>query len=128
MTLTIPFRFHGDLLHETGIFLAIRTCHQRGYRILDSEAFAKKQIMPCVPDVFASTKYKFINNYGRKTEGRKDLIIEIETQATKASILKKWQQYVESTTGLELIILDLNELDDPFNLNELWKYIDGGIP
>jgi len=128
MTSTFPFRWHGDLLHEVGIFLAIRSCVKRGYKVLDSEVFAKKQIMPSIPDVYASTQYKFTNQYGRKTEGRKNLIIEVETNATKATVLNKWRQYVESTTGLELIVLDLNELDDPLDLGGLWKYVDGGIP
>jgi hypothetical protein len=128
MTDFLPFRWHGDLLHEVGIFLAIRVCHLRGYRILDSEAFAKKEICPAIPDVFASTEYHYTDNYGRKTQGRKNLIIEIETDASKQSVLKKWRQYVESSTGLELIVLDLNEVTDPFNLSRLWKYVNERIP
>jgi len=130
MTTTIPFRWHGDLLHQVGIFLAIKSCNDRGYVVRDPEVFAKKNITPCIPDVWADTTWKFTNQYGRKTQGRKNLIIEIETNATKASILNKWRQYVESTTGLELIVLDLNEVVDHYDVSveDLWKYVDGGIP
>ncbi len=125
---TYPFSFHGDLLHEVGIFLAIRECDSRGHKILDSEAFAKKALLPCKPDLYISTEYHFTNNYGRRINGGKRYIIEVETSASKASILKKYSQYEETLKGVELIVIDLNEVNDPNNLIELAKHVAGCVP
>lgn len=106
---TIHHDVHGYPLHDLAIYLTERICLNRGYKFLNKTALNDKGIYPGIPDVFIRVEAGYTDSKGRKHNAWQDYIIEIETKATRASIEKKTNQF-DSTSGLELIIIDLSNV------------------
>jgi hypothetical protein len=71
-----------------------------------------KHNAPCVPDVWAVYDERIPMGGGRYRSQTSNLIVEVESSPTKASIAKKNLQYQATLAGVNLVILDLNTIDE----------------
>lgn len=107
--ITVPV--HGSTFHSVCILITKIICVQRGYKLKNPETFSRLTKNPGIPDVYVSYEYKGKDDYGHNRTFEQSVCIEIETDATNTSILKKTEQF--SRPGMrETIIIDMNGLDE----------------
>ena len=119
---------HGSRLHSHAILETKLICSERGYIELDPTALKDKQIYPGIPDACVLIKTSRTSAKGRRTDTELRLIIELETDATKASIAKKCAQYDTSLKGYELNVINLRHMRDKDSLSALNEYLRERIP
>ncbi len=119
---------HGDRLHVHAILEAKLVCRERGYRELDHEALARKQLYPGIPDLYIEAKIRRTNERGQASHDWTRYIIEIETDATAASIRKKTAQFDTSLAGHEMLPINLRKCKDPKDIDELRKFLEEWLP
>jgi len=106
--LEIMVPVHGSLFHSVCILITKIICNERGYRLRDPEIFSRLHKSPGIPDVYVSYSFKGKDDYGHTRTFEQAVCIEIETNATAASILMKNEQYTRP--GLHTpIIIDMNK-------------------
>jgi hypothetical protein len=112
---------------------------KRGYKLKNPENFSLLSKTPGIPDVYISYEYKGKDDYGRTRTFEKSVCIEIETNATTASILKKNQQF--HLPGMrEPVIIDMGAgfeeykkkqrergKDHPTDIDWIESYIDSRL-
>lgn len=124
---------HGDSLHDLVIFLCERELVRRSgkdaeYTFLDKKWFADKFQSAAIPDVYYKKVETFITSRGQKKATEQKYVLEIESKPTSASIAKKREHFLETTTGHELIILNLQEVEDDTNWLELTAFVKERVP
>lgn len=102
---------HGGLVHSVCILITKIICNERGYKLKDPETFSRLTKSPGIPDVYVSYEYKGKDDYGHNRTFEKSVCIEVETNATTASILKKNEQFARPGIR-EPVIIDLSKLDE----------------
>jgi hypothetical protein len=107
---TIIHQLHGDHLHDLAIYLTERACLELGYTFLNKKPLQDKSIWPGIPDVYVRVPWRRTSERGQATHGYTDYIIEIETNPTSESILKKQSQFT-SPANHELIIIAVKQTD-----------------
>jgi hypothetical protein len=121
--------FHGDFLHYMAICAAKWVCEvSRDFKPLNATALKNKGMFPAIPDLYYEMNGSYTDQHGRKHTVRKRYVVEIETCASKESVLKKWNQYEETLAGVDLIIIDLNQCENPLDLTVLSEFINEAIP
>lgn len=110
MAQTIIHQLHGDHLHDLAIYLTERACLELGYTFLNKKPLQDKAIYPGIPDVYVRVPWRRTSERGQATRGYTDYIIEIETNPTSESILKKQSQFA-SPANHELIIIAVKQTD-----------------
>jgi hypothetical protein len=116
--ITVPV--HGSLFHSTCIFICKYICLKRGYTLKDPEIFSRLAKSPGIPDVYVSYKYKGKDDYGQNRTLEQSVCIEIETNATSASILKKSEQFTRPGMR-EPIIIDMGAGFEEYRKKQLSK-------
>ena len=107
---TIVHQVHGNKLHDLAIYLTERMCLELGYTFLNKKPLQDKAIYPGIPDVYVRVPWRRTSERGQATRGYTDYIIEIETNPTSESILKKQSQFT-SPANHELIIIAVKQTD-----------------
>jgi hypothetical protein len=107
---TIVHQVHGNKLHDLAIYLTERACLELGYTFLNKKPLQDKAIYPGIPDVYVRVPWRRTSERGQATRGYTDYIIEIETNPTSESILKKQSQFT-SPANHELIIIGIPQTD-----------------
>lgn len=102
---------HGDLLHDTAIFLAERTCFLNDGIFLDKAPIKRKAIAPGIPDVYFRNYWKRTDERGRRIDGHTDYCVEVETNASAESIIKKALQFEGALSNTKCIIIDLQRYE-----------------
>ena len=110
MAQTIIHQVHGNKLHDLAIYLTERACLERGYTFLNKKPLADKAIYPGIPDVYVRVPWRRTSERGQATRGYTDYIVEIETNPTSESVLKKQSQFT-SPANHELIIIAVKQTD-----------------
>lgn len=109
--ITVPV--HGGLWHSTCIFVAKYICNERGYKLKNTEAFATLFKSAGIPDIYIEYEYKGKDDYGQLRTIRQSVVIEIETNLTNTTEIKKTEQF--SRPGMhEPIIIDVGKKLDEF--------------
>ena len=103
---------HGGLTHTVVIALTKIYLASKGAIVKDESVFGMKHNAPCVPDVWAVYEERIPMGGGRYRAATANLIVEVESKPTKASIDKKNLQYQATLAGVNLVVLDLEELTD----------------
>jgi hypothetical protein len=116
--ITVPI--HGGLRHSTCIFICKYICVKRGYKLKNPETFSHLFKNPGIPDVYLSYQYKGKDDYGKTRSFEKSVCIEIETDATTASILKKNEQFTRPGMK-EAIIIDMGRGFEEYKKKRLTK-------
>lgn len=116
----IEVQAHGSLFHSTCIFICKYICLKRGYTLKDPEIFSRLAKSPGIPDVYISYKYKGKDDYNQTKTFEQSVCIEIETDATSASILKKNEQFTRPGMH-EPIIIDMGRGFDDYKKKRLAK-------
>jgi hypothetical protein len=103
---SIDVPLHGGLYHSTCIMICKYVCWKRGYKIKNPEGFASLYKTPGIPDIYISYQYKGKDDRNQTRTLEKSVCIEIETNPSEASILKKTEQFTRPGMG-EPIIIDV---------------------
>lgn len=99
---------HGDKLHDTVIFLIKRHIINCGGTIKDTKVFRDRACV-CEPDIYYEIGAKRIDG-NRRNKIMEIYVIEVETNPTNESRLKKYEQYREKLVGLtDLIVIDMSK-------------------
>ena len=117
-------RIHGQQQHTNFSMHAAKMLVIRGAKIKDGSIF-KSLNPPCEPDIYFEYE-----EGGRKYQ----YVLEVETNATKESVLRKQRQYEEQVRGITLYVLDLQkgfakygkEVFDSIRVMEQW--LDEELP
>jgi hypothetical protein len=111
---------HGGLFHSTCIFICKFICSKRGYTLKNPEAFSRLAKSPGIPDVYLSYSYKSKDGYGQLRTLEQSVCIEIETNATSTSILKKSEQFTRPGMR-DPIIIDMGKKYEDYKKKRLEK-------
>jgi hypothetical protein len=103
---------HGGRTHTVVIALTKIYLADKSATVKDESVFGMKHNAPCVPDVWAVYDERIPMGGGRYRSQTANLIVEVESSPTKASIAKKNLQYQATLAGVNLVILDLNTIDE----------------
>jgi len=112
---------HGDQLHDLAIYFLQYEIVKKGGILQEPSIYKKKMYWPCEPDIIFTIVEKGV---------RYIHVIEVETDATKASLEKKTNQYVLSTAGVNLTIINLAEADADTQTNwiKFSKWLSKHLP
>ena len=102
---------HGGIYHSTYIMLAKYILWKRKIKIKNPDTFAKMANNAGIPDIYIEYSYKGKDDAGRTKTMVKSCCIEIETNATAESIMKKNLQFTRPGMR-EPIILDMGKTYD----------------
>jgi hypothetical protein len=96
---------------------------KRGYKLKNPDTFSILTKSPGIPDVYLSYQYKGKDDLGRTRTIERSVCVEIETDATNASILKKNEQF--SRPGMsDPIIIDMGAGFQEYKKEQLKKGVD----
>lgn len=126
----ISHPYHGDYAHNIYLFVAEMLCMEKEFKFLNGEWFQSKHLYPGIPDIYIEQKYKGKDDRGSRCTLTKKYVIEIETNASKASIEKKKAQFESSTVGHEMIVIPMNKMPDADkeNIFKIREFIDRYLP
>jgi hypothetical protein len=124
----IEHQIHGQSLHDLNIYLAERICIQRGYIHADKRWFADKHYARGVPDIFVKRSSHCNGTNGKRRDVTEYLVIEIESKLTVANRLKKYKQFQETVTGVELQIINLADNKYQDSIEKTIAFLDARIP
>jgi hypothetical protein len=121
---------HGGLTHTVMVALLKTYCAHKGAVVKDEAVFGMKHNAPCTPDVWAVYDERIPMGGGRYRTQTANLIVEVETQATKESIARKRLQYEATLAGCNLIVLDLNTctVGQLTNWKDAFDWFEGCLP
>jgi hypothetical protein len=109
------------------IFLVELECVNRGYKLLDGGALKKRANLPAEPDVFVEIDEKY-HKGSSIVHSRNRYVIEVETNPTKDSVIRKIEQYTRSPGITDVLFVMLNELKHQENWQEIKELINKVIP
>lgn len=123
---------HGEAVHDLAIFLTERLCEQRKYAFLNPTWLKAKGLYHGEPDVYVRVPHRNVESGGKVVHDFTDYIIEVETQPSSESIIKKFNQFEANNAKHELLIIDLwkyrRDGGDIENWQRLSDYIDWRLP
>ncbi len=101
-----------SLMHKELIALTMEHLKEKGYVVRDPKTYRDFLLLkvPCIPDIVATRIERWIGSDGKRKVHRDNLVVEIETKPTKASIRKKREQYEKYLVGFTLIIMDCRQI------------------
>ncbi len=116
------FSFHGGFLHNLVIFICwyklINDKEKKKWKIwIQDRVFGEKKC-PSIPDLRVVTPNFRTMNY----------IIEVESKLTSTKARRKWIQFVRETPGYDLILLNIDDIEDPDSLKCIEKYVERNLP
>lgn len=120
---SVDIPLHGGLFHSTCIMICKYICWKRGYELKNPVGFSTMNKCPGIPDIYIAYQYKGKDDYGKTRTFRKNVCIEIETDATPANILKKNEQFTRPGTDPPIII-DMGKGFDEYKSRMKAKGID----
>ncbi|HOK27555.1 MAG TPA: hypothetical protein PLI21_00845 [Methanomassiliicoccaceae archaeon] len=99
---------HGDMLHDLAIMVGKKICSERGYYFMDPRPLKDKYMYPGIPDIYVRVNDRTPNG-ARIVKTWQDWIVEVESNPSAASVLKKKRQF-SGDGRTDLIIIDLRKL------------------
>ena len=119
----IHHQIHGQPNHDLNIFLAERILIEEGWELTDKRWFKDKHLATGDPDIFATKYSNYNGTNGHRMEVVERKVIEIESKLTNANKRKKEQQFRDTVTGVEIIIIDLAENKHPDSISETIMFL-----
>jgi hypothetical protein len=113
------FSFHGGFLHNLVIFIAWKKLLDEGWKVtVQDRSFKDLQWAPSIPDLRVVKRNPKITNY----------IVEVETKLTFDKARRKWIQYIRDNYGYDLIILNIDDIENPDSLKSINEYVEMSLP
>lgn len=126
---TIVHYSHGQLFHDTCIFLAERAVIDEGHELIpDRKWFEHKAFYAGIPDVYFRVQGSRRDERGRRVEVDYKCCLEIETKPTTATTLQKVKQFEETSLGHKVVIVPMNYYKGDGTVDDLYGFIRKYVP